>query len=906
MRWTVTNRLMTRHVLAPKGWHMFLVLSLLPFHLQANTAPIIDESFHQVPLEDVLQHIHHTYHVFFSYRKKNVAGIEVNAQINRQPLDKAMRMILTGTNLDFEIVDERYVLIIPKAKVDQPAPKICGWVKDAETEEPLGFANVRLLGTQTGTICRKDGSFYLRGFFPPDSQVLFSYLGYEPQAFPYRQLTQRGCQTIPLERKQAEMQGVIISEYLADGINQVGNAISLTPRKVQALPGLTEPDVMQLVQVLPGVNGPTETAAGIHLRGGTPDQTLIRMDGIPMYQTGHFFDMIFATNPFAIGEAQVYRGGFHAAQPGRVSGVIDMNQGKEVPTQFGGGLTLNLTHLGVSLRIPIDSQRLGIYLSFRRSLTDVIPSTTLNQWEARIFQATRIGYQNEEAEEEDDIIEQAKAYGFADWNAKLVYQPSPRHTLSLSHFGGQNTLFYDFIRVEEEEAVQDELGIYNLGLGFQWTYQGKRGYRSNQQASLSNYLSNYAHHWRDEETDLEIWQLNRNNEVTDLRFSSDHTWQINPKHAVQVGAQFTYQDYLFNIDYFHQPTEDRGEGAIVDSALTLGLHVGYRLTPSKKWHISLSNQWRVYSLAAALLSDPRLSVTYRPNSRWRFRAHSGIYHQTISQLIEWAGDELGVNNQLWVLSDNEFVPIIRSAHSGIGVTFDRKGWLVDIEAYTKNLQNLTSLTSSFVNNTNADGDRIVYAKGNANIVGVDLLLKKRWPHMRSWVSYTLSQILYEFPTLLEDPFPAPHDQRHVLSINHLANWKHWELAIGWNYRSGKPYTPKIADQRSVSLVEANNPIYSVYHTYVQPVFGQINGRRLPDYHRLDLSVAYVFQTKGKRVKGRVGFSLLNLYNRENILSIQYFPDEAFHPHTPDLTIESEQVVKELLRTTPNVLFRLSW
>ncbi len=115
MRWTVTNRLMTRHVLAPIGWHMFLVLSLLPFHLQANTAPIIDESFHQVPLEDVLKHIHHTYHVFFSYRKKNVAGIEVNAQINRQPLDKAMRMILTGTNLDFEIVVERYVLIIPKA-----------------------------------------------------------------------------------------------------------------------------------------------------------------------------------------------------------------------------------------------------------------------------------------------------------------------------------------------------------------------------------------------------------------------------------------------------------------------------------------------------------------------------------------------------------------------------------------------------------------------------------------------------------------------------------------------------------------------------------------------------------------------------------------------------------------------
>ena len=242
------------------------------------------------------------------------------------------------------------------------------------------------------------------------------------------------CRNIFLGLALVDFPKIIITEYLADGIDQnsADAHISIKPEKMDMLPGLTEADVLQSIQLLPGVSSPNETASGIFIHGGTPDQNLILWDGIPIYHSGHFFGSISAFNPNVVDDVKVYRGGFGPQYGGRVSGVIDISSTDNIPEQISAGIGINLTHGDAFAKIPLFKQKAALILSFRRSFTDLWQTPTFKQMSKKVFQGTKIEDSQEEAED-DDNLDLTQEFHFIDFSAKWIWQVSPKDRFVMSY-----------------------------------------------------------------------------------------------------------------------------------------------------------------------------------------------------------------------------------------------------------------------------------------------------------------------------------------------------------------------------------------------------------------------------------------------------------------------------------------
>ena len=252
-------------------------------------------------------------------------------------------------------------------------------------------------------------------------------------------------------------------------------------------------------------------------------------------------------------------------------------------------------------------------------------------------------------------------------------------------------------------------------------------------------------------------------------------------------------------------------------------------------------------------------------------------------------NDIGISNQIWISSDGQNIPVIESNQWTGGIILNKDGWTVDIEAYVKELVGITSLSNSFGELTNQP-----FSTGNSRIRGVDVLLKKRWDKYSSWVSYTLSNALYEFPNIDEEPFPASHDQRHGFQWVHLYKTGPWEFTLGWQLRSGLPTTVPSGVEVFTNPLNGNKSPYFVYEKQ--------NGLRMAHYHRLDASALYHFGNKSG-FNGFAGISLLNIYNRLNILGKDFIFDE-YDQMTTDYDVL--EVNTAGLKFTPNIVVKVSW
>ncbi|HLT53770.1 MAG TPA: Plug domain-containing protein, partial [Flavobacteriaceae bacterium] len=180
--------------------------------------------------------------------------------------------------------------------------------------------------------------------------------------------------------KLQELQEIVVTNYLTSGISLNNNGqIVLKPEKFGILPGLTEPDVLQTIQALPGVMSVDETISNINIRGGTHDQNLILWDGIKMYQSGHFFGMISAFNPYLTKDVEVSKNGTSAQYGDGISGVIDMQNADVLNHKFKAGLGINLIHADGFAKVPL-TKNTEVQLSLRRSVTDLFTTPTYDAY----------------------------------------------------------------------------------------------------------------------------------------------------------------------------------------------------------------------------------------------------------------------------------------------------------------------------------------------------------------------------------------------------------------------------------------------------------------------------------------------------------------------------------------------
>ena len=852
-------------------------------------------------LEEVIQYLEANHGFLFSYKNEDVENIEVNLPSESLPIDGFLTKILQKEKIQFEIVNDNYIILTKSISKSIEKEKIllCGKVIDEYSNAPLEFANVYIEGTQEGSTTNKDGFFQFKVSPQPNDTLVISYVGYETQKVLAKDFQNEPCQTIQLAYFEFADGLIVIKEYLTDGIDLSENGVTteLQLNRIGALPGQVEPDVMKTIQFLPGIVSPDGSASNLNVRGGTSDQNLVLWEDIPMYHTAHYFGMISAFNPYIIEKASVYRGGFDADYGGRISSVIDLRSDDLDMTEHQFGAGVNLLNAFANGKVKLLKDKAALIFSFRNSYSQLWRTPTFESITRRIHQGVLFQASAERGfppglSFDDD-------FNFLDHNLKFSYRPSDKDEISFSWFYTKN----DFNSLITDDLVGrtqiDDLYMDNRGLSFSWKHDWTDRFSSQILGVGTDYGYNYDYELKTENEDEAYREGTKISEIKDQQIHLINSYTTKNDHTFKVGYLLNHFDVEFEIDRKGRNREDE-EIRSRDNTNLQVLYASFNTPNEKRMGTELGMRANYFPNIKERdgknkFIEPRLRVWYNLNDDLRLYGNTGKYYQFLSQLVILRGDDSSIETPVWTLAGENVergkeLPVLEAVQHQLGVVYKKQGWLLDVQAYLKNVNGLTSVATGFDQGIAND-----FLEGRAKIRGVDILLKKRWKPFTSWASFSLSRSDHFFDEFFDKEFSAPNDIRSVFHWVTQWNKGPWECSLGWRLTSGSPYS--LLENFEIDITNQGQ-------LDLDPVVdNSFNTERLPSQHQLDASVVYNIVPANKKWKTVVGLSLYNIYDQTNIYNRSFFISPAPMPMTPPRLIYTD---KGDVRFTPNVVLRVEW
>ena len=828
------------------------------------------------PLKKVLFVLEKEYDVKFSFQDEIVEKKIISLNYTGLTFNEVINKLQNKTPLYFQKVTKRYIIISEKSKGDKNTA--CGYIVDLLTEQPLLGTTVVAINNPLKTVTNTKGYFQLKGIKEKDT-LKIELFGYKPIIKPVTYFLKSPCVIVDLKEESEWLKEVLIENSLTDGFTQKADgSVIISPKKLGILPGLTEPDVLQSIQLLPGISSPNETASGLYIRGGTPDQNLILFDGIKMYNSAHFFGMISAFNPYITQKVSVFKNGASAKYGNHISGVIDIKTEDNINDKTSGGFGTNLTHTDAYIKIPF-SKKTGVSISARKSFTGVIKTTTFNKLSTKVFQNSIITRNNEA---NANFFNSSNEFGFSDINAKIVADLSKEDKLTINYLFIKNELNYQFNSINKSYNTSDLLKTKNSGFRIDWKHKWNNNTSINTSIYNSNYNYDYSY------TGLFIFNtiINQSaikkNNIDDLNIKTAIETSINKENKLLFGYDFSSNKVTYHLErsYSNSPASNYQINKNTNNT-THAFFGEYILQSENKSVLQFGIRANHFSLIKKTFFAPRISAQIKLTPSFLVKSSLEYKQQNISQLVEFDTSDFGLENQVWVLADNDKVPVLKSNQITLGVVYNKNNWTLDLDFYRKNISGLTSFTRGFVS---LNSDNLI---GEGVTKGIDLLIKKEWKNYHSWISYSLSETKNTFKEINKgNPFSANFDSKHHFLWSHNLKLGNYNFSLGWNFRTGTPYTPAIN-------LDVNDNV----------VYGEINSNRLPDYKRLDFSSTYSFSfDEEQKIKGKLGISLLNVSNRKNILKRTY--EAKFIDNTN--TYELNKLDNISLGFVPNLVFRVDF
>lgn len=856
-----------------KGYLSFL-LSLIATMTCAQTQ--LQLTYEETPLKEVLADIESKTDLIFSFDGDLVEQSTITLPSSNLTVDEALNLLSEQSALKFEKISDQQV-IVARYK------KICGYVFDQETQEPLIGATL-LSNVGHGATTDQEGYFNFDNLKFSITHLTITYIGYEDRKVEV--VPGQSCPQVELTPGLAALNEVVVMGYVTAGIDRNRDgSVTLDQDKLGILPGLVTPDIAQSIQLIPGITSLDESATGIQIRGGAPDQNLIFLDNIKLYNTGYLYGMFSAFNPYATQNAKIYKSGASPAYGDRVAGVIDISTGNQIPEKTEGGFGFDGLSVDGYIRTPI-SDKAAVYLFARRSYADVWKTPTYDGYATKIFKNSGVvtNSNNEVldiiSDDEFDINTSANSFSYHDVNAKILIKPTESDQISISGLLTRNRL--DFSFENGGEIRDDDVLTENKGVSTHWIRQASDLWKHDLKVYFSNFYSDYLNLEIVGDNILEESNV-RKNEISDFGIDYNLTHYFSNHKTLTFGYQYSRADVFINIaksePFEPENLEDNFDSREQKLNSAHALYGEYKHSFSNSGLLSVGIRGVQYSSLGNFYAEPRLNLEYPLLDALRLKASAERRYQPISQLVEFDQTELRLENNLWILSDDEQFPILSSTQFSAGLLLDYNGWTIDSDGYFKKISGLTSYTNGFSNPI------IELSEGESKILGIDILLKKQIENYRIWAGYTFNDIDYTFSALQTEAFPGNNDITHNFRISNTYQLDHWQFSLGWSYRTGEPLTP-------INSYDQNTAFAT---------FGEVNSIRLENFHRLDASIIYDFNlSKNGQWRGRFGLSVLNVYNRKIPLSMIYRAEDEGNGG-----LELEQVVqRHSLGITPNAVFRV--
>jgi hypothetical protein len=830
---------------------IFITLCCLLFIQARAQKPDLEKTItinvSNAPLEDVLVEVAEKGQLKFSYSKKQIpADLKISLNEKNKPIREVLDKISSISGIQYLVVEDQVVLK-QKKEEEEPVPQkpvipkytINGFLKDTLNGEILIGAVVGIKELAIGTFTNVYG-FYSFSLPKGTYTLIYSYLGYLPQE---QVITLTGNKTISvkLTLKEIELNEVVISAVEKQNIvrtNQLSE-VKLNPLSISKVPSmLGEGDVLKAIFQMPGVKFFADGSTMYSVRGGEKDQNYLILDDAPVFNPSHLLGMFSTLVPDVVKSVTLYKGDMPASQGGRLSSVLDIRTKDGNMNEFNANGSIGILTTKVAIEGPIVKEKSSYFLSFRKS--------HLN-W-----------YINEKENPNLKLV-------FYDVNGKVNVNVKDKHRFYLSFYAGKDNYRID------DAGINWENGLASV----RWNYIPS----SNMFLNTTMYASKYIYKFVTSFNENNYWH----NSISNFGLKEDFTYYLTPKNTLKSGMGLNSYNF------------DPGNFTLSDSTLLRNIPIVPTLLGTELY-LYLSDEvelWDVLSIRAGLRlsnwqnSGPATQYLYASDGS----VYDTIYHKKgenynkhgnleprlsaklniasnhsvklgytrTSQYIQLVSNSISpfTSFEVWLPCSKYIKPQLADQYTlGYYYRIPEKSIDFSVEGFYKKMYNQLDYTphAQLLLNPYIEGELLF---GTAKSYGVEFLVKKETGKLNGWVGYTWSRVFKQTQGISNNQeYPSAYDSPHNVSINLSYSFTaRLNFGINWLYNTGTWTTVPTS--------------FYYYNGYSVPIYSQRNNARLPDYHRMDVSLTYQLNKPGKAFKHSINLSIFNLYNRVNPIYLNF-------------------------------------
>ncbi len=704
--------------------------------------------------------------------------------------------------------------------------EIRGTVYGNETGDPLANATVRLVDIEQSTVTDENGEFRFEDLPASDYTLNVIAIGYRLLEEDNVAMVKAGEITeveISLAPVTVTLEGI---EVKSSSMRATVGRQTVGVMEIRRIPG-SAGDALRALQALPGIGAASDFDGQLYIRGGAPEDNRFYLDRAPLFYPYHFGGLVSTVNSEILNRIDVYAGGFGAEFGADAQAVIDIYSRRGREDRMGGKFNINLLYSEGLLEGPIGS-RGSWYLAGRRSYIDLLP-----------IEVTRI----------------TAFPRFWDYQAKVSYDFSENHQLNVKTFAADDVMGFK-LGLADVEYDPTLAGRFDLESRFNVQAVDLRStltdrLTSHISISRASYLQAFSF---GQGLFLEL-------EPVQYELREDIVYRLNPTDQLESGLLVSTTQWNGSANFPRLPDEGDPtasesqyftfeEKIAVDFDQRFNFIEGYlqnRYDPYEFLSLTLGLRLDYFNLTDRVSVGPRGSVQFNMPGGSELRFAYGRYE--ISPYPWQIAQGFGNPN----LKENTADHYIMELEREISPQTRFK-----VAGYQKNFRDLITRDQR-----EGDIDRVYLNQGQGYARGIEISVKHRaGDRFFSWANYTYSVSKREDrPGEMERLYSF--DQPHVATVT--ASYMltpTWEIGAKWQYRTGNPYTPVI-DAEIVPHPETGRPRYN-------PIYGETNSVRVPPFHRLDLRISksFIYQ----RWRWGIFLELLNVYNRKNVLDVDYSRD----------------------------------
>lgn len=724
---------------------------------------------------------------------------------------------------------------------------ISGVVSDEYSGESMIGASVFEPNLRKGTTTNTYG-FYSLTLPEGTYSIVYSFVGYEPFT---REIELNKDLQLDVSLKGMELLEVELVEKVTTQIQETTqmSTIDLPMEAVEKLPVfMGERDILKTAQLLPGIQSGNEGTSGLFVRGGSPDQNLILLDGVPVYNANHLFGFFSVFNPDAISSVSIMKGGFPARYGGRLSSVIDVHMKEGNMREFEGDLSIGLIAAKIAVQGPIKKDTTSYMISARRTYIDALAQPVI------------IAVENTSA-----------GYFFHDVNAKVNHKFNREHRLYASTYFGKDKA-YNRESYGDGELFRAGLEWGNLTSALRWNWQVTDKLFSNTTLTYSNYemAVGFQEIWTEAGERYE-YEYEYSSGIRDWAIKYDLDYIPNPNHYFRFGGNFMYHTFNPGVNLYE--ANENGENLELEAGGNKIYASEYFLYGEDDWDITQRLKANIGLHYSGFLTQGQHYTSLQPRVALRYLitdelALKASYVQMAQFIHLLSNSGIGLPTDLWLPSTRRVKPqYSQQAAVGLAYTFNNE-FEVSLEGYIKDMRNVIEYKDGASFASGADWEEQIEV-GDGWAYGMELFIQRKFGKFTGWLGYTLSWSWRQFDNLNGgDPFPYRFDRRHDISFAGLYEFNEMkDIGIVWVYGTGNAVSLPIATFQTPNQPFDNNP-YGYWGNL--NFYDERNGYRMPAYHRLDVS----YNTRKYYENGALrtwSFGVYNLYNRQNPFYL-YFQD----------------------------------